>query len=146
MKKIKYSKLGGYKYRLEKSYSFVIDILPENKISHEYFSFEKFGFEKFGNNGFLYITKNYAWDGPSGPAIDTSDFMRGSLIHDVLYQAMRLKLLPLSYRKQADDILYKICREDGMPKWRASYVYWAVRLFAGNDAKRKQDDKIYEAP
>jgi len=36
--------------------------------------------------GSLCIREGYSWDGPSGPAIDTVDFMRGSLVHDALYQ------------------------------------------------------------
>ena len=35
--------------------------------------------------GLLIIRPGYAWDGPSGPTFDTPSFMRGSLIHDVLY-------------------------------------------------------------
>jgi len=78
--------------------------------------------------GYLTIHKGYAWDGPSGPAIDTRNFMRGSLIHDALYQLMREKQLDKTiYRKKADRLLQKICGEDGMSSLRAWGVYQAVR-------------------
>jgi hypothetical protein len=60
------------------------------------------------------ISKGYAWDGPSGPTIDTGNFMRGSLIHDALYQLMRTGNLPTSFRERADLLLRKTCIDDGM--------------------------------
>ncbi len=85
--------------------------------------------------GTLKINSGYAWDGPSGPTIDTPDFLIGSLVHDALYQLMRERKLPQSYRKIADQILKRICLEEGMPSWRAFYVYYAVRLFGASSAK-----------
>ena len=85
-------------------------------------------------NGKLLIGGGYAWDGPTW-AIDTENFMRGSLIHDALYQLMREGQLDSSYRKQADVLLYHTCREDGMSWWRASYVYQMVRWFGASAAK-----------
>lgn len=98
-------------------------------------------------NGILEIYKGYAWDGPSGPTIDTKDFMRGSLVHDALYQLIREEKIERRFKEDADKILQKICREDGMNKFRAWYVYWAVRLF-GKAQKNPNDDnqQIIEAP
>ena len=64
----------------------------------------------------------YGRDGPSGPTLDTRDFIRGSLVHDALYQLMREGLLD-----------HSIHREDGMTALRAWWVYQGVRLF-GNPA------------
>lgn len=86
-------------------------------------------------NGCLTIHKGYSYDGPSGPTIDTKNFMRGSLVHDVIYQLIREGELPMERRKWADEILRKICREDGMSSFRAWYVYHSVRLFGGSSAK-----------
>jgi hypothetical protein len=81
------------------------------------------------------LKKSCAWDGPSGPTIDTKGFMRGSLVHDGLYQLMRDGLLDHEeYRKDADLLLKAICLEDGMSRFRAWYVYHGVRLFAGSAA------------
>ena len=44
---------------------------------------------RLNTKGHLIIKRSYAWDGPSGPTIDTKNFMRGSLVHDALYQLMR---------------------------------------------------------
>jgi len=65
--------------------------------------------------------------------------MRGSLVHDALYQLMRKKQLPVSYKDYADKLLHDICIEDGMSKFRAWYVYHAVRLF-GKGAIKPDDD------
>lgn len=80
-------------------------------------------------NGILLIKQGYAWDGPSGPTWDTPNFMRGSLIHDALYQLMRDGHISRKHRKYADRILREVCLEDGMSRFRARYVYYAVRAF-----------------
>ncbi|MGR0480224.1 MAG: DUF1353 domain-containing protein [Candidatus Electronema sp. V4] len=86
-------------------------------------------------NGLLTIREGYAWDGPSGPTIDTRSFIRGSLVHDALYQLMReRKIESEKYRKYADELLRKICLDDGMLSIRSWWVYWAVRLCGGSSA------------
>jgi len=95
-------------------------------------------------DGTLTIAAGYAWDGASGPAIDTKNIMTPSLVHDALYQLMREGRLPLSYRKQADGILYDMCRNRGMSWLRANWIYLAVRVF-GNYCLR-HDAKPRTAP
>ena len=91
--------------------------------------------------------KGYAWDGPSGPTFDTPAFMRGSLIHDALYQLIREKHLRPEFRVVADKILYDILREDGMSLIRAKIAYRGVRWFGGYAARPDDtEDHIYEAP
>ena len=123
-----YRKLHRYKYQLMDDYEIQIDIKPAEDIDFEYLS--------LSSEGLLSIKKHYAWDGPSGPTIDTKNFMRGSLVHDALYQLMRLGALDHNvHRKRADEILREICLEDGMWSFRAWYVYQAVHLFAATGAK-----------
>lgn len=85
--------------------------------------------------GLLTMKKGYAWDGPSGPTIDTKNFMRGSLVHDALYQLMRNGQLAPQWREGADQELRRICREDGMNRFRAWYVLQGVRKGAGFAAR-----------
>ena len=62
--------------------------------------------------------------------------MRGSLVHDALYQLMRLEELDYKTdRKYADQLLKNICREDGMSAFRAWYVHRLVRAFGEGAAK-----------
>jgi hypothetical protein len=132
---MKYQNTKGWKYRLMEELSIK---LGEKFILFNYmFPIENpyFGLK----DSILTIKKQYSWDGPSGPTIDTKNFMKGSLIHDALYQMMRLGYIPESYRKEADKILRYICIEEGMSRFRAWYVYVAVRLFAGKSAKLGSD-------
>ncbi len=115
---------SGYKYQLKQDYVTKIEIKPAAPIPTE--------FIKLGVDGTLTIIKNYAWDGPSGPTIDTLNFMRGSLVHDALYQLIREgRLSENPHRKIADQILQRMCKEDRMFALRAWWVYGAVRLFGG---------------
>jgi hypothetical protein len=108
----------GYKYQLLKSIKVQTEIKPPADIH--------FSFLKLDTDGLLRIRAGYAWDGATG-ALDTKNFMRGSLVHDALYQLMSENRLDLSWREQADKELVKICREDGMSWIRSKWVYAAVR-------------------
>lgn len=112
---------SGYRYRLEQRYSCPLQYIPPNTGGN--------AFVWIDADGNLLIEKNYAWDGASGPAINTKNFVRGSLVHDALYQLIREGILPASYRKDADKILRQIVLEDGMWQIRALWVYAAVRMF-----------------
>lgn len=115
-----YKKRKKYKYSLHSDFEYETDIKVKNP--------KNLGLLEITSNGKLLIRKGYSWDGPSGPAIDTKNFMQGSLIHDALYQLMREGVLPQSERKRADEILKKVCIRDGMSGFRAWYVYMAVRV------------------
>ncbi|AOP32549.1 hypothetical protein A0128_00845 [Leptospira tipperaryensis] len=143
MNQITFKNLRNYKYQLMKNYDYQTSIrvssplqigIPEVKI-----------FVELSSDGILKIESGYAWDGPSGPTFDTKTFMRGSLIHDALYQLMREEKLDRKiYRKSADAILKEVCLEDGMNFFRANYVYQFVRWFGESSAKPKDETKEWE--
>lgn len=83
----------------------------------------------------LVICAGYAWDGASGPTVDTPSSMRASLVHDALYQCMRNGHLKRSDRIPADRIFYKILKEDGM--WLPRRIVWflGVVLFGTGAAR-----------
>lgn len=126
MNKIKYRSLSSFKYQLLESYSCHLKFLRGLSVKLRFLSVTK--------RGKLTVKRGYAWDGPSGPTIDTDSFMRGSLVHDALYQLMREEKVKLSLRKEADKVLYDICLQDGMGRFRAWYVYINVRLFGARSA------------
>jgi hypothetical protein len=133
--KITYSQ--GYKYQLEKDFITEVEIFDES-ITSPYIELRP--------NGCLLIKKGYAWDGPSGPAIDTKDFMRGALVHDALYQLMREYGLNRDYRPTADTIMRKFCLIDGMNPIRAWLAWFGVRLFGRDSARLEGSYKITTAP
>ena len=114
---------GGYKYQLTRGVVVQVGIKPSKNITTEYIDLTR--------NGSLVIRKGYCWDGPSGPAIDTKNFMRGSLVHDAAYQLIRQGYLPAFARKLADRELHRIILEDGMSRIRAWLVLRAVSRYAG---------------
>lgn len=116
---MKYSKLKGYKYKLEEDVSLTLKYTI--MIQHPFV--RTFGYE-------LLIKAGYTWDGASYLTIDTKSSMKGSLVHDALYQMMREGLLDRAYRKYADELLRDICIEEGMWKWRAKMWYKAVQKHA----------------
>ena len=145
---------SGYKYQLVRDYAFVLAhiTLPPNTGSlikgHSSIGVCSEWCEVRRSEGrlLLQIRGGYCWDGPSGPSIDTKNFMRGSLAHDALYQLIRLGLLGSEQRALADRELYTICREDGMNRLRAAYVYRCVRWFGKGAANPARERPILTAP
>lgn len=80
-------------------------------------------------SGWLTIYPGYAWDGASGPTIDTKDSMGGSAFHDAGYQLMRLGMANLEWKEYIDKVFHEIMIEDGMVKPRADLWLWAVNKF-----------------
>lgn len=135
---------SGFKYQLTQNF---VTTLPFSFYEDSIKMGPYVWLQKFEAGTYLSVYAGYAWDGPSGPTIDTKSFMRGSLVHDVLYEAMRKCLIPsFDYRKKADKLLRDMCIEDGMWKWRAEYVYRAVRRAGGPSADPSNRKKIHKAP
>jgi len=122
MKQIYYIKLKGYKYLLKQDYFYNVRIKGFD-VSTPYL--------ELSPSGLLRVKTGYAWDGASGPTFDSKSSMRGSLVHDALYQMIRLKKIPAKYREHADKLLEEICLEDGMWRIRARLWERGVRWFAG---------------
>lgn len=140
---IRYRDLRAWKYELMETYQLYVGIHPEKAIHTELLD--------LATTGFLTIHRDYAWDGPSGPAIDTKNFMRGSLVHDALYNLVRMGLLPERYRSEADKVLRRLCREDGMSALRSAWVYHSVRTFGwgstrSRDAEDAKQTQVQTAP
>lgn len=135
--RIKYKE--GYRYQLVEDYAVQTPIRPPR--------FVLASFLRLDTDGMLYIRAGYAWDGPSGPAIDTPDFMRGSLVHDALYQLMREGHIdPDQWRLPTDKVLREIVLEDGMWKIRAWWVYQGVRFGAGPSSEAAGERPVLSAP
>lgn len=101
----------GYKYQTRKDYHIKLDIVPYQPITLPFVSMSL--------DGDTIIRAGYSWDGASGPTIDTLNSMIGSLVHDVVYQLIRLNLIKEEYKIYADQVFYDILVEDGMSKVRA---------------------------
>jgi len=129
---------SGYKYQLESQYEIQTRVIQTSRINTSYISLDE--------TGLITIRAGYAWDGPSGPAIDTSNSMRGSLVHDALYQLMRMGLLDQSWRRSADEEFHRICIEDGMSRFRAWYFFVGVDVFAAGAASAAARKRVKVAP
>ena len=137
MKFCRYRK--GYKYQLASEFCIQTCMKPTTDIATEFIQLSK--------DGMLCIMQGYAWDGPSGPVIDRSKNLRGSLVHDALYQLMRLKLLaPRQCRKDADHLFSELCKQDGISGALARAYYKALRVFGFKSTQPPSKRKIHRAP
>ena len=133
---MKYSEYK-YKFKVEEKFSIELPFkIPD--FEHPYAS---------SKDGILSVKRGYAWDGASGPIINTRDTLVASLVHDVLYQAMRLNLIKSSKdnRKIADKNFFEILKMNGVNSIRRKVWYFAVRLFGKKSTiKIQENDNIKE--
>ena len=130
---------ASYKYQLFRSYEVDCGILPAEGVVTDFIELD--------SEGWLTIKKGYAWDGPSGPVQDTRETMRASLVHDALYQLMRLEELSArKHRKAADRLFRNMCKKDGVSGFWANRFYDALRRFGKPAASPQNKKKIHIAP
>ncbi len=130
---------SGYKYQLYHPAIFETMIKPEFPVHTDHLHLT--------TDGVLFIDEGYAWNGPSGPAVDTPTFMPASLMHGAMYQLFRMELLSADrWRKTVDQEMRRIAQEDGINRLRAWYVYHSVRLGARKAALPESRHQVYRAP
>ena len=114
--------VDGFRYQVEEDFIIIIeDFRPDTTIINEFF--------EFYTDGTLLIKRGFAWDGPSGPTIDTKNGHVAAIVHDVFYRCIRKGYLPLSIKPISDKIFYKLLRKKGMFVLRAYLWYLGVKLF-----------------
>ena len=126
---MKYHKEDGkYRYVLDENFGYQIDLLDERTFS---------GYVLLLSNGRLLFTTEYAWDGSSipfkwllGMFHDFDKFsLEASLVHDGLYQLMRLGLLDKKHKDYADKLYRNMCIMGGLSTLKADVRYWALKHF-----------------
>ena len=88
----------------------------------------------------LRIGEGYSWDGASGPTVDTDGTMRAALVHDALYQCMRIGALNRCHRAKVDRVFRRHLKEDGVNVVRRWLWFRAVRWFGKKSAAQPQAD------
>jgi len=121
----------GYEYRLTSSYRIKVPIRESASADNLRL-----------HNGILEISPGFSWNGLTN-APDYHNCLRASLVHDALYVLMVDGNLPKHCRNQADDLFYKILREDGIRWPHAIFMYYTVHYFGG---KFMRTDPVHWAP
>ncbi len=130
---------ADYKYQLAEDYEMNIAIRPIADIVTR--------FIELNTAGKLTVKNGYAWDGPSGPVVDTDENLRASVVHDALYQLMRNRLLSdRVHRKTADELFRDICKADGVSSFTANVYYKALRRFGKPAASPQNKRVVMRAP
>jgi len=111
----------GYKYQLAEPYVGRVCIRPDKHIATDFII--------LSTDGILMIKAFYAWDGCSGPTIDTKTNLRGGLVHDALCQLARLGHIPEEFHPVINLELRRICIEDGMNRIRSWLYFEGTDIF-----------------
>ena len=124
----------GYKYQLVDDYEVDLDLYPNPDIRTDFIEL---------SSGSLTVKAGYAWDGVTG-WYDSRKLLRASLVHDALYQLMRLKLLSVNDRGYADEVFRDMIREDGASWLFSTLALGALKIFGKHAVKTGA--RILEAP
>jgi hypothetical protein len=123
---IKYHKLSKkYKYTLDKTCCIKVDI--PGHIKHRYFTLHK---------GLLWIKKGYQWDGAT-MCPDFKTIIKPSLLHDCMYQMIKLGLIDKKQKFLSDVYFKNFCIKEGMFRPVALIVFCAVYVFGGIVLRKK---------
>ena len=79
-------------------------------------------------DGLITAHVGYAWNGANKPAINTKSFVRPSLFHDIVRQAVAEGLLDPKWLDEGDRLMRRIARADKMRKIRRWWTFKAVNL------------------
>ncbi len=109
---------GKFKYQLANDYVMNIGFSQASGLKTE--------FVELAADGKLTVKSGFAWDGVTGLAFDTRNFMRASLVHDALFLLLRHTGENLALHERADDLFLNIAKKDGVNAFRARLHYTSL--------------------
>lgn len=130
---MKYRK--GYKYQVAEDVLFHTKMLGHNIITKRI---------ELHTNGDLIVREGYACDGPSGPTVDRNENMSAAVLHDALYQLMRMRLLKHLHWREADAEYGKQMKKCGAWGITVKINLLGLKMMGGKYAKPKNRKKVYE--
>ena len=104
--------VDGYQYQARNNMIYFTGIYPKIDIISNLIVLRQ--------DGWMWVSKFFAWDGASGPAIDTKSNIRGSHAHDACAALMRLGLIPMDCRFASNTLIRRLMIDDGASKVRAT--------------------------
>ena len=103
-------------------------------------------FIRLETNGLLTIYKGYFWDGVSGPTFDTLNLRKSSIVHDALYQLMRLGKLDRRDWRKADEMFRRCALSDGTWVIRVWWLMKGLELAKGKHTSPKKKKAMQGYP
>lgn len=98
-------------------------------------------------DGTMTIRAGYAWDGASGPTVDTKSSMTASLFHDVFCVLMRDGRISYNeWQDRINDFFREQCIKSGMWPWRADVWHFGVEFGDAGNPTQGPDRIVKVAP
>lgn len=108
----------GYKYQSRCPMVYYAGIIPEKNIVTDLIVLRR--------DGWMWVAPYFAWDGASGPAIDTPSVMRACQFHDGAAALMRMGKLPMDCRFRVNETYRRLMITDGALLVRADLHRFAL--------------------
>ena len=130
---LEYRDIRSYRFRIDRDWSFdtgITGVLRRTAESGP--GSDGRAFVALRPDGLLRLRAGYSWDGPTFYPGHPRRLVRGSLVHDALYQLIRDEHFGSMRREvaeRADRLMLQIFLEDGTPQRHARRLYRTVRRF-----------------
>jgi len=129
--------VSGYKYQSRCDMVYFAGVYPPVDIVTDLIALRR--------DGWMWVGCYFAWDGCSGPTIDTPTNMRAGHAHDALAALIRMgKLAPVT-RFASNELIRRIMIADGAYRWRADLYRLALNHTA-SWADPKNAKRVLTAP
>lgn len=129
---------SGYKYQLAEDYT-VKTPVTGCRVVNDYFTLDP--------DGTMTAFRGYAWDGASGPTLDTKSSIVPSMVHDVFCQCMRAGWVSYDqWQDTINDFFRQQCIECGMWPWRAAIWHAGVEFGDAGNPRQGPDRQVLTAP
>lgn len=122
---------SGYKYQLKKDITFSLP--PEYEGISVKTDYIELSYRE------VKIKRGYAYNGASGPTVDTKNSMRPTAFHDAMYQLLAAGLIPRELKGLVDELFKELLRQDGMSKIRSSIWYQGVDKLSADASFANKD-------
>jgi len=129
--------VDGFKYQSRNDMVYFTGIFPPKTIVTELIILR--------TDSWMWVGKYFAWDGCSGPTIDTNTNGRGGHAHDALAALMRGGYIPMGCRFASNKVIERLMIDDGAWECRAhTYRFVLDRTKSWADPKNAR--KLLTAP
>lgn len=140
----KYQTVARFDVSIEKKYDIWVSPEVSEEMTNDYFIILHFNSQNKRVNQ-ISIEAEYAWDGASGPTVDTYGSFKAALVHDAFYQCMRLGYVTPGSRNGVDKLFRDMLEAGGVPPLRRQIWYLGVHLFGKKSTTPKphKEHKIF---
>lgn len=102
-----------------------VDVATSISLAHEF----KTPYLAMSEAGHLKIKAGYRWSLPWYVYSHSPEWVKAVLVHDALYELIRLGVVTVQHKKQIDQLFVYLCKAAGVKRMGIFWVYFLLYCF-----------------